>query len=48
VIMYLLDVHEFDIDEVDKKNNSSVHWATFNSNELALSFLLARSPNVNL
>ena len=48
VITYLLDVHNFDIDEVDAKKNSSLHWATYNSNELALSFLLARKPNVNL
>ena len=48
IITYLLDVHGFDINEVDNKNNSSVHWATFNSNEHALTFLLARNPDVNL
>ena len=41
-------MQKFDIDEVDSKSNSSVHWATYNNNELALSFLLARNCNVNL
>ena len=48
VITYLLDVKGFDINESDNRKNSSVHWATYNHNELALSFLLARSPDVNL
>lgn len=47
VITYLLDCHKFDIDQADAKRSSALHWAIFNSNELALSFLLARNPNVN-
>ena len=48
VITYLLDEHKFDINQVDSKQSSALHWAIFNSNEIALSFLLARNPNVNL
>ena len=47
MITYLLDYHHFDINQVDAKHSSALHWAIFNSNELALSFLLARNPNVN-
>lgn len=47
VITYLLDCHGFDINEVDSKNSSAVHWAIFNAQELALKFLLARGPRIN-
>jgi len=48
VITYLLDVHNFDINQVDGKQSSALHWAIFNTNEIALQFLLARNPDVNL
>lgn len=47
VLTYLLDYHHFDINEVDAKHSTALHWAIFNSNELALSYLLARAPHVN-
>ena len=47
VITYLLDCHDFDINEVDLKQSSAVHWAIFNANEIALHFLLARGPEIN-
>lgn len=48
MITYLLDCHNFDINEVDSKKSSAVHWAIFNANEIALSFLLARGPEINI
>ena len=29
------------------KHSTALHWAIFNSNELAMSFILARNANVN-
>lgn len=46
-LTYLLDCQNFDINEVDAKCSTALHWAIFNSNELALSYLLARSPKVD-
>ena len=47
MITYLLDCHKFDINEVDSKMSTAVHWAIFNANETALSYLLARGPEIN-
>ena len=44
IITYLLDYQNIGINEMDNKKSSAVHWAIFNSNELALGFLLARKP----
>ena len=48
MITYLLDCHNFDINEVDLKLCSAVHWAAYNSNEIAMSYLLSRKPKVNI
>ena len=47
VITYLLDCHNFNINEVDSKKSTAVHWVIFNSNETALNYLLARGPEIN-
>ena len=47
IITYLIDYQNIGINETDNKKSSAVHWAIFNSNELALGFLLARKPYIN-
>lgn len=48
MITYLLDILDFEINEVDAKHSSAIHWAIWNNHEQALSFLLARKPDINL
>ena len=47
VINYLIDVKGFDINSVDAKGSTATHWAVFHSHDLALSFLLAKNPNID-
>ena len=47
MITYLIDVIGLDLNELDAKESTAVHWAVWNGHDLALNYLLARKTKIN-
>ena len=47
-LYYFVAIKDMDINEVDNKGSSPLHWACYAKAEFALSYILSMSPNLEV